>query len=200
MKAIYLHAVGAIALSFTIAACIPNVEPPLPVPPPVTTPAPAPVPTVAPAPAPSPSPTPVPAVQQPEYENYLDAPQTPGTWIYSNSGSTSRADFTTSQSGSFNLRLHCSANPGREQISISRRGYLPTGTSTITITTETAERTLRADISSSAMIVATRVDADDPILDAMAITKGRFAIETPGLPTLYIPAWVEVSRVIEDCR
>lgn len=50
------------------------------------------------------------------------------------------------------------------------------------------------------MIVATRVDADDPILDAMAITKGRFAIETPGLPTLYIPAWVEVSRVIEDCR
>jgi hypothetical protein len=40
----------------------------------------------------------------------------------------------------------------------------------------------------------------DPLLDAMAFSKGRFAIETPGLPTLYIPSWPEVTRVIEDCR
>ncbi|MGE5953581.1 MAG: hypothetical protein ACM308_08200 [Qipengyuania vulgaris] len=39
-----------------------------------------------------------------------------------------------------------------------------------------------------------------PLLDAMALTKGRFAVETPGLPTLYLPAWAEVTRVIEDCR
>ena len=41
---------------------------------------------------------------------------------------------------------------------------------------------------------------DDPLLDAMAITKGRFAVAAPGEPTLYLPAWAEVSRVIEDCR
>ncbi|HCY02645.1 MAG TPA: hypothetical protein DHU71_07085, partial [Erythrobacter sp.] len=42
--------------------------------------------------------------------------------------------------------------------------------------------------------------ANDPLLDAMAVTRGRFAVETPGLSTLYLPPWAEVSRVIEDCR
>jgi hypothetical protein len=34
----------------------------------------------------------------------------------------------------------------------------------------------------------------------MAFSRGRFAIETAGLPTLYVPSWPEVSRVVEDCR
>lgn len=42
--------------------------------------------------------------------------------------------------------------------------------------------------------------ANDPILDAMAFSKGRFAIETAGQQTLYLPSWPEVTRVIEDCR
>lgn len=189
MKAIYLNAAGALALTFTIAACVPSVEPPLP----------APTPAATPAATPSPAPAPAPVVRQPEYENYLDAPQTPGDWVYLDAGSTSQADFTD-KAGDFIFRMSCQRAPGRERISIIRKGYLPARSSTITIKTETTERTLPADVSSSAMIVATSLDANDPLLDAMAITKGRFAVETPGLPTLYIPAWVEVSRVIEDCR
>lgn len=42
--------------------------------------------------------------------------------------------------------------------------------------------------------------AADPLLDAMAFSRGRFAVEVNGLPTLYLPAWAEVGRVIEDCR
>lgn len=42
--------------------------------------------------------------------------------------------------------------------------------------------------------------AGDPLLDAMAFSRGRFAIEVNGLPTLYLPAWAEIGRVIEDCR
>jgi hypothetical protein len=42
--------------------------------------------------------------------------------------------------------------------------------------------------------------AGDPILDAMAYSRGRFALETAALPTLYLPSWPEVSRVIEACR
>ncbi|MEL6878174.1 MAG: hypothetical protein AAGL68_08770 [Pseudomonadota bacterium] len=49
-------------------------------------------------------------------------------------------------------------------------------------------------------LVAAELDANDPLLDAMAITKGRIAVETAGMPTLYLPAWAEVTRVIEDCR
>jgi hypothetical protein len=42
--------------------------------------------------------------------------------------------------------------------------------------------------------------ARDPLLDAMAFSRGRFALEAAGLETLYLPAWPELSRVIEDCR
>ena len=47
---------------------------------------------------------------------------------------------------------------------------------------------------------AAGLPARDPLLDAMAFSKGRFAVEVAGLPTLYLPSWIEVSRVIEDCR
>ena len=40
----------------------------------------------------------------------------------------------------------------------------------------------------------------DAVLDAMGFSRGRFVIEVAGLPTLYLPAWPEVGRVIEDCR
>jgi len=48
--------------------------------------------------------------------------------------------------------------------------------------------------------LAVSLAARDPLLDAMAFSRGRFAVETAGLPTLYVPSWTEVSRVIEDCR
>lgn len=48
-------------------------------------------------------------------------------------------------------------------------------------------------------VVAVR-SAGDAALDQIAFSRGRFAIETPGLPTLVLPSWPEVTRVIEDCR
>ena len=71
MKPIYLHLGGALALSFTIAACVPA---------PDSTPAPTPTPT----PTPSPTAT-APAPQRPAppaSENWIDRPQTAGDWSY----------------------------------------------------------------------------------------------------------------------
>lgn len=48
--------------------------------------------------------------------------------------------------------------------------------------------------------LAVAIPARDPLLDAMAFSRGRFTIEVTGLETLYLPAWPELSRVIEDCR
>ena len=45
-----------------------------------------------------------------------------------------------------------------------------------------------------------RVPARDPLLDAMAFSKARFAVEVPGSPALYVPSYPEVTKVIEDCR
>ena len=67
-----------------------------------------------------------------------------------------------------------------------------------TISTETVTRTLQLTPVGPGHVV--NLSPRDPLLDAMAITKGRIAIGVEGERTLYLPAWVEISRVIEDCR
>lgn len=42
--------------------------------------------------------------------------------------------------------------------------------------------------------------ANDPGLDKIAFSRGRFAVEAPGAAPISAPGWAEVSRVIEDCR
>ena len=69
------------------------------------------------------------------------------------------------------------------------------------VRTETVDRTLAVvSTSNQAAVIEARLAANDPLLDAMAISKGRFAIEVPGQAALFVPSWAEVTRVIEDCR
>lgn len=173
---------AAIALSLALAGCVP---PPAP---PVATPAPAP--TTAPA-AP-----PLPANPQ-VHENYLDAPQTPGDWRYQATVSGGIASFGAAATSPV-FALECQRLRGVVQLRRPATGDAP---ATMRIQTETTARILetRAAPVGAAGLVAD-LAARDPLLDAMAITKGRFAIETEGLPTLYLPAWAEVGRVVEDCR
>ena len=48
--------------------------------------------------------------------------------------------------------------------------------------------------------ITVRLAARDPLLDAIAFSRGRFSVEVTGLTPLYLPSWPELSRVIEDCR
>lgn len=185
MKATYLQAAGAIALTFGIAACVPSAEPLPPPPPPVATPTPTPAP-----------PPPPPVVEQPQYENYLDAPQTAGTWSYYDEPGETLAVFAVSTR---NPTLIVRCDKAARKVGIARSSLAP-GTQPMKIETETATRNLTASALGQSELIAVELDPYDPLLDAMAITKGRFAISSPRDPTLYIPAWVEVSRVIEDCR
>lgn len=71
----------------------------------------------------------------------------------------------------------------------------------ITVRSETATRSISAEQTQSPYpYLVTALTPSDPLLDAMALSKGRFAIEVDGLPPLYLPSHAEVSRVIEDCR
>lgn len=56
-----------------------------------------------------------------------------------------------------------------------------------------------ADPAAPDRIVAT-IPVRDRKLDAMAHSRGRFAVEVAGLTPSYLPSWPEVSRVVEDCR
>ena len=182
MKPIYLHLTGALALSFTLAACIPSAPEP----------APAPAPTPTPAPPPPP-----PTVVQPVFDNWMDAPQTPGDWTYRRDSSGTMAMFGAAQSDpQFALRCNLQART----VTLLRAGNAPSNVA-MTVRTETQDRTLQAAPGGDQLpYLEANLPARDALLDAMALSKGRFAVEIAGQPTLYIPAWAEVTRVIEDCR
>jgi hypothetical protein len=138
---------------------------------------PPPAPAPAPAPAPTPAPTPAPAPARTDWE---DAPQTPGDWTYANGA----AAFGLP--GQPRLTMTCAGGAVRIAVPGAAAGLL-------TVRTETATRAVQATGGIAAL------QARDPLLDAMAFSKGRFAIEGGG-QALYVPAWPEISRVIEDCR
>lgn len=96
------------------------------------------------------------------------------------------------------LQLRCDRASGT--VILDRRGSAP-GNVPVVITTVAATRALSGTgVGSPAPAIRISLPARDPLLDAMAFSRGRFALDTAGLPTLYVPSWPEVSRVIEDCR
>ena len=52
----------------------------------------------------------------------------------------------------------------------------------------------------AAAYVAATLAANDPLLDAIGFSRGRFIVEQTGASTLVVPAWAEIERVTEDCR
>ncbi|UIP08027.1 hypothetical protein LY632_06445 [Erythrobacter sp. SDW2] len=173
----------ALTSVLALACCTP--PPPQPLPPPVV------------QPSPTPTPAPQPVVQEPVYDNWLDAPQTPGDWSYQQTSTGSVAQFYR-QANQPMLALAC--NVAQREVQVARPGVASQGIP-VRIRTETAERLLTAypaEDGSQWLIASLR--SSDPLLDAMALSRGRFAVETAGLETLYVPAWAEVTRVVEDCR
>ncbi|MFN3864844.1 MAG: hypothetical protein ACK4RT_11250 [Erythrobacter sp.] len=153
-------------------------------------PAPAPAPAARPAAVPRPAPVP----QAPVSDNWMDMRATPGDWRYAPRGTGTEASFW-SPAGAPIARLRCMADTRSVVLSLPESGAR---SPLVTIRTETTTRTLKAMPAEREMTVS--LAPNDPLLDAMALSKGRFAVESEGLPPLYLPSWTEVTRVIEDCR
>jgi hypothetical protein len=148
---------------------------------------------VAPAPAPTPVPPPPPPPPPAPAVDWREAPITPGDWQWSMSGGQSVARFADGL-----LVLRCD-QPGAT-ITMLRRGEAA-GPVPVTIDTTEVTRPLSGTAQSGPPpAIALTFAVHDPLLDAMAFSRGRFAVEVTGMPTLYVPSWPEVSRVIEDCR
>ena len=140
--------------------------------------------------------TPAP-VDPAQFAGFLDQPQTPGDWRYEGDGLSTVAQFGAGEETAF--AVFCDLET--RMIGLDRTLGQPGGAPRpITIATETAIRAVEASVQDKTPRLVAMLAPDDPLLDAMAITKGRFAVAAPGEPTLYLPAWAEVSRVIEDCR
>lgn len=131
-------------------------------------------------------------------ENWLDAPQTPGDWAYAAQGNETVAYFgDRDQPEERHFMIRCDRGTGQVWLARASRA---TEAVAMRIRTETRAEMLLAEPLPMTGLVAVSLPAHARLLDAMAVTKGRFAIEVEGMEPLYIPAWAEVTRVIEDCR
>ena len=178
-----LRLIAALPL-LAMAACVPA---------PAPTPAPSPRPTVAPTPVATATPLPTPA-----YENWNDAPQTPGNWFYA-----AIPPYTYAAFGPVATQPLASFLCDRASRTVSLgRASAATVSKPLTIRAETAERTFAAQPRQGSVehLLAVDLPANDPFLDAIAFSQGRFMIEVAGETPLFLPAWPEISRVIDDCR
>lgn len=170
-----LAAISTSVLAALLAGCVP---------PPPSIPAPGP------SAAPPPPQRPAPAPPRPAAD-WRDAPITPGNWTYATSPGGSVASFG---GGLFTMRC----NPQTRAVILVRAATQGATPASLSITTSNLSRTLNGSRTGAG--IEASVSARDPLLDAMALSRGRFVISAAGEQTLYLPSWTEVTRVVEDCR
>lgn len=54
--------------------------------------------------------------------------------------------------------------------------------------------------SATPAYLAAEIATTDPILDAMAFSRGRVLVEAEGQQPVILPSWAEITRIVEDCR
>jgi hypothetical protein len=106
-------------------------------------------------------------------------PLTAGQWTYAVSATGTEARY----GAAFSIRC----DRATRTVIISRPAAAP---AVLTIATDSVSRNVPA---------GGRLLANDPLLDAIAFSRGRFIVSGGGA-TLAIPSWPEAARSIEDCR
>lgn len=140
----------------------------------------------------APTPAQAPAMVAPDWH---DRPATPGTWSYRQDERGSLALFGIAGRDAA-LTLRCVRNAS--VLYLSRAGSM---TTPMTVRTTSLTRLIAVQpTGGTPPYVAAALAPTDPLLDAIGFSRGRFVIEQAGAPTLAVPAWAEVERVIEDCR
>jgi len=173
-----------------LGACVPRASapPPAPVaaPPPRVATQPRPAPPVA-----TPQPAAPTAVSTGASAAVPVGTRSPGAWTYRREGAgRSRALFGPATGPAFLL-----ACAGGGSIELVRAGAT---TGPLTFRTTSEARSVQASPGPAGLTA--RVGANDPLLDALAFSRGRFTVEAPGAAPLTVPTWPELARVIEDCR
>jgi hypothetical protein len=127
--------------------------------------------------------------------DWRDGPLTEGTWHYIPGEAVSSARFGRDGAAAV-LIVRCDRTT--HQIALLRGG-VATEVSIMTsagVERRPAGRIDEASIPMTGVLFA----ANDPLLDRMVFSRGRFAIGAPGLPIVVVPAWAEPARSIQDCR
>jgi hypothetical protein len=118
-----------------------------------------------------------------------------GTWSWSQTAGGSEVSFADA-SARTQLTIRCSRLSRFVTISRPASAAAPS----LGIWTSTQTRSLPAKFDPAAARLGADLAASDPLLDAIAFSRGRFAVAIAGQPPLVAPAWADVARIVEDCR
>jgi hypothetical protein len=118
-----------------------------------------------------------------------------GSWTYAATPKGSEATFADANARP-QLTIRCTRAVRRVAI------IKPTSTAApfLWVWTSSQSKNLPATFDAASARVSAELAAFDPMLDAMAGSRGRIGFSTSGLAALVVPPWGDVGRVIEDCR
>ena len=128
---------------------------------------------------------PAPVVPPAPVANWRVAAVTAGAWSYRPVAGGSEAVFQDYSGPQLTLRC----NLATRQVALIRTGAQP-GVPLAILTTSTEASLPPGNV----------LPAMSPALDAIAFSRGRFAVRSGSAPLLILPAWPEAARSIEDCR
>jgi hypothetical protein len=134
-------------------------------------------------------------VAAPGARDFSTATAAAGSWTYQALPGGSEARFIDT-TGTARLILHCTKMS--RQVNISHTSAIPAPS--MFVWTSSASRNLPVRFEPNAMRVTADLSAFDPLLDAIAFSRGRVAIVMAGGLPLVVPAGPEAARTIEDCR
>ena len=118
-----------------------------------------------------------------------------GSWSYAATSDGSEASFSNG-SGAVQLTVHCTRATRRVSIAKAASAAAPM----LNVWTSSLTRSVPSSFNPGTGRLTIELATYDPLLDAIATSRGRVGFSVGNEPALVVPAWAEAARVIEDCR
>jgi len=118
-----------------------------------------------------------------------------GSWNYAATATGTTATFANASSLP-QLAITCTRATRRVTISKPANAAAPF----LQVWTSSTSRNIAASFKPLTGRIEVDLAAYDPLLDALAFSRGRIGVGVAGAPALVAPAWPEIARVVEDCR
>ena len=138
---------------------------------------------------------PVSLVSAQAIDDWRTGPLAAGGWTYRSLADGSEAVFADARPAP---RIVVKCSRAARQISLVVASSVTA--SAITLMSTETQRSIPAQYNAQTSQITAQIAGNDGLLDAIAFSRGRFAVTMPGGATLVGPAWPEVARSIEDCR
>ena len=127
--------------------------------------------------------------------DYSSARTVEGSWTQAAIAGGAEATFRNS-TGQPQLFLTCLR--ASRQVTVARPASA--ASPFLQVWTSSASRNLPASFNPATRRLSATLGATDPLLDAMAMSRGRIAVGVAGQPAIVAPPWGEISRIVEECR